>query len=260
MNKKLLLLLIVTGLMAAIVAFFSLTPGGTQTLWQISRGGNWLLPLVIVASLIDSLNPCAFSILFLTIAFLFSLGRSKTDIFKIGSVYILGIFVVYIFIGLGILQTLHLFNTPNFMGKIGALILLIWGGLNLINHFFPKFPIKLKIPSFAHGRIAQLMHQATLPAAFVLGVIVGLCEFPCTGGPYLMILGLLHDQATRISGFGYLLLYNLIFVSPLVVILGLASNPALHDRVKSWRKLHASQAELIGSLVMLFIGLLILLL
>ena len=46
------------------------------------------------------------------------------------------------------------------------------------------------------------MHQATLPAAFALGVVVGLCEFPCTGGPYLMILGLLHDRGTYTSGLG----------------------------------------------------------
>ena len=76
-----------------------------------------MLPLVIISSLIDSINPCAFSILFLTIAFLFNLGRNRREIFKIGGVYILGIFVVYLLIGLGILQTLHLFNIPHFMAK-----------------------------------------------------------------------------------------------------------------------------------------------
>src|SRR3989338_2900548 len=111
-SKNLIYLSLILAVMVGVVGWFKLSPGGTQALWDLSQGGKWLLPLVIVSSLIDSLNPCAFSILFLTIAFLFSLGRSRKDIFKIGGVYILGIFVVYILIGLGILQTLHLFNTP----------------------------------------------------------------------------------------------------------------------------------------------------
>lgn len=258
MNKSLKILVAAAVFIAAVVGFFKLAPGGTQVLWDLSRGGTWLLPLVIISSLIDSLNPCAFSILFLTIAFLFSLGKAKGEIFKIGGVYILGIFFIYILIGLGILQTLHLFNTPNFMGKVGAAILVTWGGTNLINLIWPAFPIKLKIPSFAHRGLANLMHQATIPAAFGLGILVGLCEFPCTGGPYLMILGLLHDAADYTRGLTYLLLYNLIFVSPLVVILGLAANPQLHEQVKAWRARNAGQAEIVGSLIMVIIGLLIL--
>ncbi len=259
MNSKLKTLIFASLILLLVFLFFRFIPGGTQLLWTISRGGQWLLPLVIISSLIDSINPCAFSILLLTIAFLFSLGRSRTEIFKIGGVYILGIFVVYLLIGLGLLQVLHLFNTPHFMAKAGAFLLLGWGGLNLINQFFPKFPIKLKIPSFAHNHIARLMHRATLPAAFALGVVVGLCEFPCTGGPYLMILGLLHDRGTYTSGLGYLLLYNLIFISPLVVILGLASQPELHSVVKSWRRTNSSRLELVGNLLLIVIGLVILL-
>ncbi len=257
MNRKIIILLATVAAMLGVVAFFRYSGVGTQILWSISRGGTWLLPLVIISSLIDSINPCAFSILFLTIAFLFNLGRNRREIFKIGSVYILGIFVVYLLIGLGILQTLHLFNTPHFMAKLGALLLIAWGSLNLINQFFPAFPIKLKIPSIAHHHLAKLMHRATVPAAFGLGVLVGLCEFPCTGGPYLMILGLLHDKVTYYSGAVYLLLYNLIFVSPLVVILALASQPQLHEQVKAWRKANGSQMELIGSLVLIGIGVLI---
>ncbi len=260
MNSKLKLLISASLILLLVFLFFRFTPVGTQALWAISRGGQWLLPLVIISSLIDSINPCAFSILLLSIAFLFSLGRSRTEIFKIGGVYILGIFVIYILIGLGILQTLHLFNTPHFMAKVGAFILLGWGSLNLVNQFFPKFPIKLKIPAFAHSRIASLMHRATLPAAFALGVVVGLCEFPCTGGPYLMVLGLLHDRGTYTSGLGYLLLYNLIFVSPLVIILGLASQPELHSAVKSWRRANSSRLELIGNLLLIALGLAILIL
>ncbi|MEK7155123.1 MAG: cytochrome c biogenesis protein CcdA [Patescibacteria group bacterium] len=254
MSRLKLLIITVLALLAVLV-FFKFSPWGTSFLWSISQGGTWLLPLVMIASLIDSINPCAFSILFLTVAFLFNLGRSRGEILKIGGVYILGIFLVYLSIGLGLLQVLHLFNTPHFMAKIGAGLLVAWGSINLINQFFPRFPIKLKIPSFIHADLAKYMHRATLPAALALGVLVGLCEFPCTGGPYLMILGLLHDKATWTSGFSYLILYNLIFVLPLVIILVFASQKQLHDQVKAWRKQNVWRMELVGNIILLALGL-----
>src|SRR3989338_3121118 len=194
MSKKLTALIMAGVLLVAAVLFFRMGNIGTGALWSISNEGSWLLPLVLVAALIDSINPCAFSILLLTIAFLLSLGKARLGILKIGGFYILGIFTIYILIGLGILQTLHLFNTPHFMAKVGASLLMVLGAINLINEFVPSFPIKLRIPHATHRAMARLMEDASIPTAFLLGGLVGLCEFPCTGGPYLMILGLLHDQ------------------------------------------------------------------
>ena len=196
MNKKFAVLIFISVFIFGVVVFFKFSASGAEVLWNLSNGGKWLLPLLVAASLIDSINPCAFSILILTIAFLFSIGKLRSGILQIGGSYIAGIFAVYMLIGLGILQTLHLFNTPHFMAKVGALFLLILGAINIINQLFPSFPIKLRIPESAHRKMAELMEKSSVPTAFLLGGLVGLCEFPCTGGPYLMVLGLLHDQAT----------------------------------------------------------------
>jgi len=231
--------------------------GSATVVWQLSRGGQWLLPLVVVAALIDSINPCAFSVLLLTIAFLLQIGQLRNQILKLGLGYIAGLFTVYLFIGLGILQVMHLFNTPHFMAKVGAALLLTLGAVNLINHWFPRFPLKLKIPAAAHHAMGQLVERASLPAVFLLGALVGLCEFPCTGGPYLMILGLLHDAATYLPGLGYLLLYNALFISPLVLILLLASDRGLLDRVSAWQRGNQRQMRLWSGLVMVGLAVLI---
>jgi cytochrome c biogenesis protein CcdA len=154
---KIVLLALAVIFIFGVFAFFRSTDAGTQILWDISNGGKWLLPLVVASSLIDSINPCAFSILLLTIAFLFSIGKLRSGILKVGGAYIFGLFLVYILIGLGILQTLHIFNTPNFMAKVGVTLLIVLGGINLINEFFPSFPIKLRIPHAAHHKMAELM-------------------------------------------------------------------------------------------------------
>ena len=257
MERKLTFVIAAMVLFAGAVAMFKFGTTGTAALWGASDGGRWLLPLIAVAALIDSVNPCAFSILLLTIAFLLSIGRLRSNVLQIGSSYIVGIFIVYLLIGLGLLQTLHLFDTPHFMANVGAGLLVLLGVINVVNEFVPAFPIKLAIPHAAHRRIAVLMERASVPTAFLLGGLVGLCEFPCTGGPYLMVLGLLHDQATYFTGVGYLILYNVIFVLPLVLILLLASDESLLGKVQAWQEQKRHAMRLGGGGAMVALGLLI---
>ena len=214
--------------------------------------------IIIGAAAIDSVNPCAFSVLLITIGFLLSLSFSRKRIFLIGGTYVFGVFITYILIGLGILQTLSAFGAPHIMAKIGALILIILGLINIAGEVFPNFPIKLAIPASAKPKIARLMEKASMPTAFVLGALVAMYEFPCTGGPYFLVLGLLHDGKTFWQGFGYLIIYNLIFILPLVVILTLASNRALHSKVKEWKKTKRSGIKIWGAAALIILGFIIL--
>ena len=257
MNSRFVFLVVLALILTAFIMFFRFGSNGTEILWNLSDGGKWMLPLVGIAALIDSINPCAFSILLLTIAFLFTLGQMRSGILRIGGSYILGVFAIYVLIGLGILQALHLFNTPHFMAKVGASLLIAFGAINVINEFFPSFPIKLRVPHVAHRKIAELMEKASMPTAFFLGALVGLCEFPCTGGPYLMVLGLLHDQATYLKGLGYLLLYNLIFVLPLVIILFIASEEKLLTKVREWQSRENHLMRFGGGIAMILLGIII---
>lgn len=215
------------------------------------------LPIVTAAAIIDSINFCAFSVLLLTVAFLFSAGKLRSGIIKIGGFYIAGIFLVYILIGLGIIQTLHFFNMPHFMAKIGASVMILFGAINIINEFFPAFPIKLKIPASAHQKMAALIEKGSVPAAFFLGVLVGLYEFPCTGGPYLMILGFLHDRTNYIKGVAYLLFYNMVFVLPLVITLFIASNETLLGKLRMWRENKNISVKLLSGVAMIILGVII---
>ncbi len=256
--KKRLFWLIVVAVVLIGAAVYLNSTASANFLWKISNNGRWFLPVLIVAALAESLNPCAYSVLLLTVAFLFGIGRSRAHILRAGGVYVLGIFLVYIGIGLGALQALHLFNTPHFMAKVGAIVILVLGAINLINSFFPKFPIKLGIPQSAHNKMAVLMEKGSIPTAFVLGVLVGLCEFPCTGGPYLVVLGLLHDNATRFAGLAYLVLFNLIFILPIVIFLLIASEQSLLEKVQEWKKSKTGNMRFWSGIVMVVLGMIIL--
>ncbi|MFA5098607.1 MAG: cytochrome c biogenesis protein CcdA [Candidatus Paceibacterota bacterium] len=242
MKKKLLLFLVALAAVSVFIFFVGKSP---------------LISLITVGALADSVNPCAFSVLLLTIGFLFSMEMSRLKVLKIGLVYVIGIFLTYILIGLGILEALSFFGIPRFVSKVAAVILIAAGLINIINKFFPAFPIKLKIPEASHERIAVLISKASAISAFFLGIFVALFEFPCTGGPYLVVLGLLHDKASYFKGFLYLIYYNLIFVLPLVIILLVASNKILLERVRLWRKEEGGGMKLISGLVMILLGLII---
>ncbi|KKR09750.1 MAG: hypothetical protein UT37_C0011G0007 [Parcubacteria group bacterium GW2011_GWA2_39_18] len=240
------------------IAILKYSPATASLVWNLSNKGAWLLPLVLISSILDSVHPCSFSILLITIAFLFGMQMTRNKILQIGGVYIAGIFTAYFLIGLGILKVLHLFNTPHFMGKLGATILIVFGVINLVNEFFPRFPIRLKIPSVSHTAMGRLMEKASVPAAFGLGILVGICQFPCMGGPYLMIIGLLHDQINYLKGFGYLLLYNAILIVPLVVVLWIAADKALVDKIQEWKRTNMGGVRFWAGLAMIIIGILIL--
>lgn len=218
------------------------------------------LPVVTIAALLDSVNPCAISVLLLTMGFMVSLNASRKRIISVTGLYILGIFLTYIFIGLGVLSALTFFGIPRAMSKIGAVILILTSLINLAGVYIPNFPIKLVIPTFIKPQIAKLMYKASFVSVFLMGVVVGLFEFPCTGGPYLLILSLLHDNATIGLGAAYLIYYNLIFVSPLIAILVLGTAPTVSDRIKAWRKSNSTNAEIFGALATLILGVVIFLL
>lgn len=255
--KRIIIIFIIVAVAMIGIVFLKQSSWTATLVWNLSNKGAWLLPLVFLSAVLDSVHPCSFSILLVTIAFLFGLQMTRKKILQIGSAYIAGIFVAYLLIGLGILNVLHLFNTPHFMGKLGATILIVFGAINLVNEFFPTFPIKLKIPAISYAPMSRLMEKASLPAAFGLGLLVGVCQFPCMGGPYLMIIGLLRDQVTYFIGFGYLMFYNLILALPLAVVLWIAADKAIVDKMQEWKKTNMNEVRFWAGLAMIAIGILI---
>ena len=215
------------------------------------------LPVIAISALIDSINPCAISVLFLTITFLFSLGKNRKFVLLSGSVYILAIAIIYTLIGLGALQALSFLNVPNIMAKIGASILLLYSIIGLVNEFFPNFPIKLKIPESTHSTLAKVISKGSIPAFFILGSLVALFEFPCTGGPYLFVLTLLHDYTTFWKGFWYLIVYNIVFVLPLILILAFATNKIMIEKIDKLRRLETKKTRVILLLVLMTFGIII---
>src|SRR3989344_3707744 len=116
MKRIITILAIVTVAIVGVVLLKNL-PGMSTFIWNLSQGGVWLLPLVLISAILDSVHPCSFSIFLITIAFLFGMQMTRKRILSIGSTYIAGILIAYLLIRLSILTVLHLFNTPHLRNK-----------------------------------------------------------------------------------------------------------------------------------------------
>lgn len=224
------------------------------------------LPTVLFAGLIDGINPCAFTVLLLFItAMLVTLQSGSQTVQEVrmrmlgkGSIYIAAIFFTYLALGIGLLKSLDIFTREHLPARVGALLAILLGLWMVKDFFLPDWGLRLQAP----GRIGDIARasakRATLPALITGGFLIGLCTVPCSGAVYLGVLSLLAMQPTAALGYGYLLLYNAVFVLPLVVILIAASARPTLSRLAHWNLHHKEWVRLALGSGVVVMGLLIL--
>jgi len=198
---------------------------------------------VIVAGLLDGVNPCAIAMLLMFISIL-SFMKSKKMLLIVSFAYIFGVLITYFLVGFGLLQFLATPTVTRFMAELGQLLYIIFAVMAFLlflitfydflvtkNEDYDK--VKNQLPSKIKRFNKNLMEKFTsvlkdenpsfkktvntffIP--FVIGVIVGFTEAACTGQIYFFILVGLHTVNPAL-GFVYLVIFNLLFILPLVVI------------------------------------------
>lgn len=218
-----------------------------------------MLPLIITTGFLDGINPCAIAVLIFFIAFLFTLQRTLGHIFKLGAVYIVVIYLTYLGIGLGLFEIVHLFGQPHLVGKVASWLLIVLGLVNVKDYFAPHLPFHLRIPKFSEKTLKIWLTKATLPAVVVAAFLVGLCTFPCSGSIYVVVVSLLASKMTYFKGLLYLLLYNLMFVVPLIILLAAAGNRFTLVKLAEWQSRSEKTIKLVMGLLMIVLGTLVLL-
>ena len=177
------------------------------------------VPLIILAGLADGINPCAFAVLIFLILSLISI-ESRSKMLVVGSVFIFAVFCFYFMSGLGIFAVVQSAGISQIISIVAAVIAIAAGLYSILSVAGgEKGPALLSIPERGKGIIEPYIRKASIPAAFIVGILVGMFELPCTGGIYLAILSLISNRMGIIEGIPYLLLYNLFFILPLVIIL-----------------------------------------
>jgi cytochrome c biogenesis protein CcdA len=216
------------------------------------------LPLIAVAAAADSINPCAIGVLIFLIGFLLlSSGKNRNRTVKIAAIYILTVYVAYFLAGLGILAILSKLTFLHWITKAFGAGVAILGLINIKDAIQNKPSGTLAIPTKAKPLIEKWVYRASIPAAIILGIIVAAVELPCTGGMYLAILTLMANTVSRNTAIMYLLIYNFIFVLPLIIITFLFVRGFEAEKMQGYLDRHKRKSRMIMGLVLLAVGVLL---
>jgi cytochrome c biogenesis protein CcdA len=218
------------------------------------------LGAVVVTAAVDAINPCAIGVLILMLSVVVAARRSTARILMLGLLYIGAVFLAYLLAGIGLLYSLASLPliTVQYI-TLGVSVLVIFAGiLEIKDYFWYGIGISLSIPPYFAEKIHKFAKRATVPGVILLGAFVSFVELPCTGAPYLAILALL-SQSFDFNAFILLVIYNIIFVSPLIVILFLvAFGKNLYD-IKQWKQKYKSYMRLVTGGVLIILGWLLML-
>ena len=215
---------------------------------------------VVTTAAIDSINPCAIGVLILMISVLLATHQSTRKMVWLGLAYIIAVYLTYLAAGLGLVyffSVLPLVVTEYISIGVGLLITGA-GIIEIKDYFWYGKGISLTIPARYAKRLHKVSGNMTVLGIMALGIFVAAVELPCTGAPYLAIITLL-SQYFDFTAFLLLLLYNVIFVAPLIIILILvASGKKLHE-VKRWKQKYRGHMRLFIGLMLVAMGWLLML-
>ncbi len=214
------------------------------------------LPIIIGAALIDGINPCAFGVLIFMLAYLAKTAK-KSKMLINGLVYILFVFITYFVSGLillPIIRKLAGFSVASYY--VIAAVIGIAGLLEIKDYFWYGKGISLTIfPSEAARIKKYARHVGGSPfAAAFMGTFVALVELPCTGAVYLAVLALMSMSGITVGNIGFLAIYNLIFVLPLVLILFFVYRGIHWQHFEDWRNKHKGMMRLFTGVLLIILS------
>ncbi len=207
-------------------------PGPEPTTFQSPLFGKvdaakMSLPLltVILAGL-DGFNPCAFFVLLMLLSLMVH-AQSRLRMIIVGGVFVFfSGFVYFLFMA----AWLNLFMVTGRVGVITAiagLIAVVMAVINIKDYFYFKQGVSLTISKEAQASLIAKMRGlistgsmgGLIVGTVVLAVMANMYELLCTAGfPMVFTRALTLHHLPAAQYYFYLVLYNLIYVIPLLVI------------------------------------------
>ncbi len=202
---------------------------------EIVRRFNAFGTLAVVgAGLLDGINPCAFATIIFFISYMSLVGRERKEMLVAGGAFAAAVFVTYLLLGMGLLKFLSFLNEFSVLAKCVYLLAAIGtfalAFLSLYDAYRAKQgkvrEITLQLPKSLKQRVHKVIREQTrtsgvIIGALVIGVAISALELVCTGQVYLpTITFVMGVEGMRGHALAYLILYNLMFILPLLVVFG----------------------------------------
>ena len=214
----------------------------------VDRFRSFRLATIAGAGLLDGINPCAFATIIFLISYLTVYEHKKRELLAAGIAFTAGVFLTYIGVGFGFLRFLAALPFLNVIGKwlYGLTMLLClalaWG--SIADYFKARAgkaqDMTLRLPDRFRSWIKRWIRKGAsvrqfVPASFALGFGVSVVELACTGQVYLpTLVFVLGIPEWRTQAGLALLLYNIMFILPLVGVFLLVYFGTTSEQLMSW--------------------------
>ena len=200
----------------------------------VSRFHEFGILTVAGAGLLDGINPCAFATIVFFISYMNLVGRGRKEILIAGGAFTLAVFTTYLLLGIGTLSFMNYLNRFSAVATcvylIAAMLTFGLAGLSLYDAVKAKQgktkDILLQLPRALKQRIHKVIREQTrtsgiIVGATVIGFVISALELVCTGQVYLPTLTFVAGiEGMRANAIAYLLLYNFMFIVPLLIVFG----------------------------------------
>ena len=147
----------------------------------------------------------------------------------------------------------------DFLTRALGLVSITIGLFHIREYFSPgRDSLGTGIPRGWRRGLGKLLNRITTPlGAFIVGGLVTLFLLPCNIAPYLIGCGILSVYGPLVA-LPYLLLYNLVFILPMLLITGIVYlGVARIGDVKGWREKNIRRFHLVSGLIILAFGILL---
>lgn len=240
---------------------------GGQTLMERFKELGWIA--VLLAGLVDGLNPCAFATIIFFVSYLALSGHKGKQILLTGASFTVGVFLAYLLVGLGFYKVLDLIKEyMNILSKIvyglTALFCLVLAILSIRDYFKTRHgdldDMALKLPEPLRKRINATVREGRKSSsyylsAFFVGLVVSILELACTGQIYLpVIISMSTMPELRGRAVLFLVLYNLMFIVPLIIVFILAYFGTTSKQFTEFLKKHAAAVKIGMAVVFLLLA------
>ena len=227
----------------------SVDPEKTETIKKLT------IPAVLFAALVDAINPCAFAVLIILMSTILGSKNRKKALFS-GLAFSLSIFISYFLMGIGLYSAIQATGLGHTFYTVVAILAIFIGLFNLKDYLWYGKWFVMEVPMSWRPKLQSLIKGVTsVPGAFAIGFVVSLFLLPCTSGPYIVILGLLAKATARSYAIFLLIIYNLIFILPMILItfaifFGLTTT----EKAERMRKKKLKILHLIAGIIILCLG------
>jgi len=240
---------------------------------QKSRSLNLTLLPIVLAGLLDGINPCAFSTLIFLLSWLTLAGRNRKEILITGIFFTSAVFLTYYIVGLGAFTALRSSESVPLVAIIlkysMALLMSVLGAIHIKDYFKVRAgksgeitlqlskERKKKIHSLIRGKARQ---TGLFAGSVVLGILVTIYELGCTGQVYLPTLMYMVRIEKGISSYLLLGLYNLGFILPLIFVFIAARFGLGSEKLTSWFKENLAAVKLLSAVFFILMAVLLVIL